>query len=93
MDSLSLVVLAWLLGLFLLVLAVVYAKVFTHAPHWFMFGSIAVLAVLCTPIVLAAAGADAWVVWTVLALGFALLAGSVWALIRSSVRMRRDQRK
>lgn len=93
MDSLSLIVLVWLSGLFLLVLAVVYAKLFTHAPNWFMFGSLVTMAVLCTPIVLAAQGSDAWLVWSVLGLGFVLLAVSVWALIRASVRVGRDQRK
>lgn len=89
MESLSAVVLVWLGGLFLLVMAWIYARTFAGNPRWFTWTILAVLVVLCVPIVLASLGTDAVLVWVVLAVGLAGLVGALCALART-VRLRRE---
>lgn len=86
MDSLSALVLVWLIGLFLLVGVLGYARIFTYSPRWFTVACMVLLVVLCVPIVLAAQGADVWLVWVLLGLGYAGLIGAFIALLRGEAR-------
>lgn len=89
MDSLSALVLVWLIGLFLLVGVLGYARIFTYSPRWFTVACMVLLVVLCVPIVLAAQGADVWLVWALLGLGYAGLIGAFIALLRGEARDKR----
>lgn len=90
MESLSLIVLVWLAGLFFLVLAYVYARTFAGNPRWFRWTALAVLVLLCLPLVFASLGMDAVLVWVALGIGLLGLGGAAAAMLRASARENRQ---